>query len=690
MTDWFTSTELAGLPGLPGTDRRVRTMAEREGWQARKRAGSKAMEYHISSLPPSAQMALLSHKLQEPAQPHPSLAPCRGKEPAQPHPSLAPSRSVAQASARQARVMLARVQVCRLLDNAMASGLRLHHACQMFSVELRMGNASQRLMTLAIEANDRPRAGHVISASAMANWHQLYQVHGDKALLPGARQKSMAVPAWAGAFLRRYQQPMKPSVEDAYRLFAHEMNGQAPSIHQVRRFLAKLSAEAREQGRMGKSELKAVQAYKGRAFKHLFPNDIWTADGHTFDAEISHPYYANKVFRPEITTFADIRTRRIVGFSVELAESSTAVLDGLRVSVKAEGVPANLYVDNGSGYKNEVIEGIVERIGTTMTHAIAYNSQAKGVIERINQLWVRLAKRLPSYIGADMDKEAKTLVHKVSRKALKAGVSGAAIVGWDAFIEMAQATVIEYNNSVHTSLNASPNTVLNEFIAQGWAPIGTDWQALDKLMMPMAERSTTRGLVQLHSRKYSHPALVDHHGDTVMVAYDIRDAAKVWVYDMNLRLICEAARDGHMTAYQPESRLADMREKRANAQINRLAVQIENKTGQKVAAIQMEHQPAYALDMVLNPEAITDDTLREQERKRIAFEAIFNEQTIEWAEDRHGRWHQYHNWVARADLTPEQKAWIERYPTTDDYAQAKEFFESFNGFEYAAATAHSR
>lgn len=674
MSEWFTASDIAGKPGVPTTSRRVRSMAEREGWQTRKRAArGGGNEYHLSSLPRATQIALLAQGDATP--PVPQVAPVNLRPSLQHDP-------VAHASARQARVMLARVRMCRLVDEAVITGMSLSQACHAFAEELRSGNASQQLMALALEANDRPRAGHIISAKTLHNWHHQHHLHGDRGLLPGARRSRMAVPAWAGAFLRRYQQPMKPSVSDAYRLFLKDMgNSAAPSIHQVRRFLATLSAEAREQGRLGKSELKTLQAYKGRAFKHLYPNDIWTADGHTFDAEIAHPHYANKLFRPEITTIADIRTRRIVGFSVELAESSTAVLDALRVSVKAEGVPATFYVDNGSGYKNEIIQGIVERIGTTMTHAIAYNSQAKGVIERINQVWTRLAKRLPSYMGEDMDKEAKTLVHKVSRKALKTGLksnalAARAVIGWDVFMEMASAAVDEYNNSVHSTLKQTPNAVLAEFIEQGWEPVGTDWAALDKLMMPMEERVASRGLVRLHNRKYSHPALVDLHDETVQVAYDMRDASHVWIYDMNLRLICEATRDGHMTSYFPESRMDDMREKRTRAQINRLANKIETKTGQKVAAIQMEHQPAYTLDAVLSPDGREAITAEQTETEK-AFAQKFYEQEIEWATDRHGRWHQYHEWKDRIDLTAEQKAWVERYPTTDDFEKAKEFFASF-------------
>ncbi|MEW9901078.1 hypothetical protein ABWL39_20910 [Chitinivorax sp. PXF-14] len=45
-------------------------------------------------------------------------------------------------------------------------------------------------------------------------------------------------------------------------------------------------------------------------------------------------------FRPEITTVIDIGTRRVVGFSVDLAESGLAVIDALRHAAISSGVNA--------------------------------------------------------------------------------------------------------------------------------------------------------------------------------------------------------------------------------------------------------------------------------------------------------------------------------------------------------------
>ena len=53
--------------------------------------------------------------------------------------------------------------------------------------------------------------------------------------------------------------------------------------------------------------------------KMLDPLDVIRMDGHRFDFEIAHPT-AGRPFRPEIKATIDVRTHRLLGFSVELGE----------------------------------------------------------------------------------------------------------------------------------------------------------------------------------------------------------------------------------------------------------------------------------------------------------------------------------------------------------------------------------
>jgi len=59
MAEWFSASELAGLPGLPGSDRGIERRAIREAWLRQRRAGrGGGFEFHISSLPAETQAHL--------------------------------------------------------------------------------------------------------------------------------------------------------------------------------------------------------------------------------------------------------------------------------------------------------------------------------------------------------------------------------------------------------------------------------------------------------------------------------------------------------------------------------------------------------------------------------------------------------------------------------------------------------
>jgi len=57
MKAWFSTKELVGVAGLPGTDRGIQIMAKREDWKKQKRKGcGGGWEYYISSLPLKVQV----------------------------------------------------------------------------------------------------------------------------------------------------------------------------------------------------------------------------------------------------------------------------------------------------------------------------------------------------------------------------------------------------------------------------------------------------------------------------------------------------------------------------------------------------------------------------------------------------------------------------------------------------------
>ena len=347
-------------------------------------------------------------------------------------------------------------------------------------------------------------------------------------------------------------------------------------------------------GRMGDRELKTLKPFIRRGFDTLLPADVYSADGHTFDAEVQHPLHG-RPFRPEITSVVDIATRRVVGWSVGLAESAFAVLDALRDSVFKGGIPAILYVDNGSGYKNQlmtdVATGLLSRLGIEMVNSLPYNSQARGVIERLHQtIWVNAAKMLPGYMGRDMDRQAKLNVFKLSRQALKAAPGETAsmpLIGWPGFVEFCQARVDEYNDRPHRSLpkiadpasgrsrNMTPNEAWALAVAKGFAAHTVSDDEARPLFRPQVLRVIRRCEIELFGNRYFDKRLEEFHSAQLRIGYDIHDPARVWVYDDEGRFICTAALDANKRDYMPKSVLQRGRESRAAGREQRLQVKLD-------------------------------------------------------------------------------------------------------------------
>lgn len=585
MSAYYTATELAHLrlDGLPTTRQGWITLASRNNWPYRDRrvrggAGGSAKEYPVAALPAPARRALLERKLasssSSPATTTAGALPATSPSPA-PAGRFTPCADLTdhQRLERDARAGV----VAAIRRFQAETGCSQEAALHTLLTTAASGRADPLVVkSLQLARDGRGRKG---AGAGLPSIRTLKRWLAAPDLTPRVARPDMSVPAWAPVFLARYQQPQKPSVEAAYRDACNAWApADRPSIHQVRRFLDKIGTISRERGRMGPRELKNIRPYVTRSFDDLEPNDIWSADGHTFDAEVQHPFHG-RPFRPEITTIIDIATRRIVGWSVDLAESGIAVLDALRHAAEAAGLTAIFYVDKGSGYDNALLKaegtGLAGRMGFEVKHSIAYNSQARGVIERLHQtVWVQGAKLLPSYVGASMDREARLAQFKLTRQVLKKG-GAMPLLPWDVFLDFARDRVAEYNARAHRSLKGtSPDLRWREFELKGWQAHRLASADLDTLFRPRVMRKLYRGRINLFTNYYSNNALEEFHGDRVMVAYDLHAVEKVWIYTPDGRYIGEAQINGNTRHYYPVPVVEQAREKRAAGREKRVRAKL--------------------------------------------------------------------------------------------------------------------
>lgn len=681
----YTTRELGAL--LDVSQQAILKRAARESWQSRPRKGrGGGNEWFVSSMPAAVRDTLASALLRHARAAVPASA-------ARPTPSPVPAvssapdtaASLARASDRERRVALARLAIVREVERL--AGI------------VGKAGAVRHLLNAATEGTLPPvLADHVNTANAcrrratsaparlsrrsVYRWCANYAEGGEAALVPGYR-KPAAAPSWAEDFLRHYAKPQHPSVVLAYKDFCRDYAerglSDVPSIHAVRRLLAKMAAPEREAGRATGNALLKLRPYKRRDTGELWPTDVYTADGTTFDAEILHPYNGQP-FKPELTAVLDVATRRCVGLSINLSESALTILDALRMACCYAGVPALFYSDGGPGYINNILlndrTGIFQRLGIEPTQSIPGRPQGKGLMERaVKTLWVEAAQSLPSYTGALMDGDAAHRHFKLSRAALKAGKRGA-LPDWEHFKAHILRRVEAYNATPHRGLprftdsggrrrHYSPNEYWKCFVERGFVPVRVPEHIREELFMPGEQRQVRNGWIQFYNGRYYADELAEFHGDYVEVRYDIWDSGKVWIWTLRGEKVCTAVLDGNTIPYFPPSRIEAARERRARAQVERLDAKLQRVVPGARIALPDADPPALADSTQPRPTVAVESAAPAEPAPAVVVRPALFMNTYE----------RYRWLMAHPDhRTDADAAWLAEYSAGEEYAELEDLY----------------
>jgi len=612
MKEWFSAQEIADaqvrlrLTVMPQTKQGVINYVKRNDWhsfaeQHREReARGGGYEYHISLFPDALRAAILAERSTEI-----TLVETQAKK----NRELAKrsALSTASLSARQREVMNARATILSAVEMLQVGhGMSRSQAIRCFVQDAEATGISEDVLATA---NDRAGAASKnISGRTIHRWFEKRDEIGLGALAPLPTKEKQEIPAWFWQFLRFYAQPQKPALSETLEKFlkAWPAHLVAPNYDQVRRLMNRLDESfgtlERHRGREGSLTIKSRMAYVMRSTDDLLPTCVYTADGKTFDAEVQHPLHGQP-FRPEITSVVDVATRKCVGFSVGLAENTIGVVDALRHACEENGICAIFYVDRGPGFKNDALDnqltGVIGRLGITKLHSLPYNSQARGIIERFNgSVWNPLSKEFDTYIGADMDRQAKQRAFKETRRDIKTLGTSRRLPSWEQFLTACRNAIAAYNAKSHSELpgKMSPNQYWEYHQSKGFEIVPVLEAESNDLFRPYSRRKTNRALVEFLGNSYFHLDLERYHGEYVLVGYDIHDASKVWVREIEMmdgeeamgRLICIAIFSGNEERYIPLTMERAALEKRANARAKRL--------NDHLAEVEAELSPARFLE----------------------------------------------------------------------------------------------
>lgn len=628
------------ISGFPSSVKNILSTAKRENWVSRKRNGrGGGIEFEVASLPTLLRIAsekYLTWKLSEEVRQEQeaefeladelAVIKTAGTQKSRANPKGLPTvhrpedtqlslnlddpnEAVKHLNQQQKDCAEAR---CAIVQDVLSIGETLKFSQKQsvayFLEQMREGVLPERIAQLIPIANARSNSKREVSARTLQSWIIQFKTANATmnarllALAPKATnfERSPLEESWLMRFAKIHRVPQKPKLAHSYEKFARQWladglpEDELPSLDAVRRAWKKLPPSFCERGRHTGQQYLSLLPYVKRDWHVLEPNQVWIIDGHSFKARVKH-FEHGQPFVPEITFIVDGCTRKIVGFSIALAESSKAVADAIRIALRHGGLPVLIYSDNGKGETGRDITGeltgICPRLDIQHTTGIEGRAQGRGIIEG---LWdvttIKLAKDYPTFHGKDMDKSAGHLMYRKTESWAKAERDGklltdeqlkykAKMPTFNQFLADLLAVIDEYNHTPHSEhpkkddgKHYTPTEYWDFRMAQ--VPIDERPEILSEeelqlLERSMEERTVQRGWIQFNNQHYFSMELANLNGEKVLIAYDWDKPQDIGVYHKDGRFICMAQLNGNQRAAfdDVKSMAQTQREKRAKRQI---------------------------------------------------------------------------------------------------------------------------
>lgn len=455
-----------------------------------------------------------------------------------------------------------------------------------------------------------PAINHAISTlgklpgrATIYNWCNAYKANGLEGLLPQFKGKAKAQYAWQNRCLELFHAPNSPSFAQVADQLVSE--GYDAKDFQVRRFINELPHELGQNSayRMG------AKLYREKHKDHLFrstdnikPGFIYNGDGHTIDVYLAHPK-TGKPYRPELTAFQDVGSRCIIGWELSDAESAISTMTALTRSMREHNhVPAMLYLDNGSGYKNALMNdetaGLYAQFEIEPIFAIPGNARAKWIERFFKHMEERVGRRFESFCGRGHDERHKQLILKEVKQGKRQLPS---VADW---INEFKAFLVNYHNSPHPEITGQTRQ-------QVWDELERVEPGIDDYsVLPRAKVNVLRGRIVLHKRTYSADFLHQFNGQELVAAYDMQDDSQVTLYQLTGEFIMFANLKTKTHAL-PTSRIQEAEQKRLAGQVKRLDIKKAELEARSAAerVIDVDSVVALAADVTPSLEELTPETI---------------------------------------------------------------------------------
>jgi putative transposase len=311
------------------------------------------------------------------------------------------------------------------------------------------------------------------------------------------------------------------------------------------------------------------------------PNQVWVGDHSQFNCWVR---YQNKLVRPWVTAWQDLKSRMIVGWYISLIPNQTTILLSMKRAIEKFGPPESVKIDNGKDYDSELftgttkqkrkilgkgyfdekmLAGIYKMMDIAVSFAIPYNAKAK----RIERLFATIDSQFTAtfdlYCGKDTKRKPEDLVDK-----LKDPATIREAVSFEKLETLFTSYVEVYNTNSHSAKDMQEQSPIEVFqsrrIHRVLAP-----GVVDLLLRVWSHELTVgKNGVQFKGIYYGqyNAELLIHQSRKVRLSYDPDDLRKVYIYDAATFKLITIAEQNQLVSYGAaisEDSLRDaMREKR--------------------------------------------------------------------------------------------------------------------------------
>ncbi|MBD2570022.1 Mu transposase C-terminal domain-containing protein [Anabaena lutea] len=548
---WIGTSELVGLPGLPGSKKGLIKKAQKENWQWRdrnQRGGGK--EYHISSLPPQAQAYLLQQAKPDQQHSHPEseneeLLITQSPLPIQmPTETLVtaiiPSQQRASETSTDGRIN-AKVEILRVLEQfceeRQLKKISCHHV---FADSYNTGK---------IQVSEQTRRQiPSVSFPTLQRWYKALQEGSVQSL--GGKYGNRAgqtkidtnpkIRDFVLAMLTRFPHATGGHILSALQArFEDEI---LPSQRTISRWIEGWKNENKELftaiSNPDDWKNKFMTAFGSYSEDVVRLNQRWEMDSTSADIMLEDGRY-------HLISCIDVFSRRMKLLVVPTSKA-TAIAVLVRKCLLDWGVPEEVKTDNGKDYTANYLERVFRDLGIRQKLCIPFHPWQKPHVERGFRSFLHdLLELLDGYIG-----------HNVAeRQALRARISFADRLTTKTEEISMKMTASEFQAFCDTWTNQIYANKPHEGL-DGKTPfqVFTAWRSNTKsidneriLDVLLAEAPGANGLrtvqkrgIQLEGTFFIAPELEAWIGQTVQVRFDPLDLGKIYVFDGDFKLICIA------------------------------------------------------------------------------------------------------------------------------------------------------